>query len=323
MSHAHELLALMRRPCPAHPTADAKCVLGDGTPACVDCARAEAVADREAEIRRARSVALSRVRRRNHIIAAGRGESTANIAAGPVRDRVNELLALEWPLRGIVAAAQVDGTIEGLRLIVRSGQPTCHRKWAAVTALPVSLAVPAHVADGWVPMLGASRRVQALQALGWRHEDISPLIGKDSHHVAIGNRARMRATDWHIVASVYESLSARRGPSDLTGSRAIAAGHAPPLAWNDIDDPTDVPAGTLPASTSIAEKYVEDRARRLAQLQDAVDLGHTLVRVCADLDIAAGSLHKWCTRTGHLDLWEALSARTRSPSKPGTQRGAA
>jgi cobalamin biosynthesis protein CbiG len=45
------------------------------------------------------------------------------------------------------------------------------------------------------------------------------------------------------MAALYDELSATPGPSEVAARHARERGWAPPLAWDDIDDPEDRPQG--------------------------------------------------------------------------------
>lgn len=101
-----------------------------------------------------------------------------------------------------------------------------------------------------VDRTGTVRRLQALAALGWRWQDMAEALGKTSWQnvqaMAIGKSHRLvtRATAAG-VARIYGRLSGHLGPSEVTRRRAVAKGWAPPLAWDDIDDPDATPRGLV------------------------------------------------------------------------------
>lgn len=86
------------------------------------------------------------------------------------------------------------------------------------------------------------RRIQALQAIGWRYVDIDQQLGR--HPTATGatwshtimRRKRIHISHAREMAAVYDALSMTLGPSDRTRRRALRSGWLPPLAWDDIDD---------------------------------------------------------------------------------------
>ncbi len=95
-----------------------------------------------------------------------------------------------------------------------------------------------------IDSLGTTRRIEALMAIGWTSGHIADLIGvtrsgvrriKYSRTVQIGTARRVEAA--------YDALSGRPGPSEMTRGRARSLGYAPPLAWDDIDNPDETPQG--------------------------------------------------------------------------------
>jgi hypothetical protein len=97
--------------------------------------------------------------------------------------------------------------------------------------------------EGFVPNIGARRRLQALMVIGYRHSDISAKLGFNSALVLnqAGNWISRRKHD--KVKDVYGHLWNRPGPSARTRGRAANLGYLPPLAWDDesIDDPSAEP----------------------------------------------------------------------------------
>lgn len=101
-----------------------------------------------------------------------------------------------------------------------------------------------------MPAVGVVRRLHALRAIGWRLQDIA-----DSLDVSTGalssllykNRDQTHVTRslYTRVLATYDRMSATPGPSPMTRDRALKAGFAPPLAWDDdtIDDPNAEPVG--------------------------------------------------------------------------------
>ncbi|WP_043654614.1 hypothetical protein [Nocardia thailandica] len=103
----------------------------------------------------------------------------------------------------------------------------------AVTHLP-------HPRQHRVLAIGATRRIQALQALGWTRWDIAERLEIDSSTISqICNAQRVTYGRWAAVRALYEELSGTPGPSQRAAATARKHGLAAPLAWEglDIDDP--------------------------------------------------------------------------------------
>jgi hypothetical protein len=88
------------------------------------------------------------------------------------------------------------------------------------------------------------RRFEALMALGWPRGEIYRRMGySDSSWIDRDDRERVSAAVFAKVCAVYDELSMQVGPSQQTRSFARNRGYAPPLAWDDIDDPDEQPKG--------------------------------------------------------------------------------
>lgn len=123
-----------------------------------------------------------------------------------------------------------------------------------------------------VPALGAQRRLQALMRLGWSSHRIAAEAGLPhrNHVWRIIHGQKGRPTVWiqrstHAwVCEVYERLSMTVPEGHyVTRTRDFAEqqGWAPPLAWDDIDDPAERPAGhrTQPRRKTDVDEVVVQR----------------------------------------------------------------
>ena len=94
-----------------------------------------------------------------------------------------------------------------------------------------------------IPILGTRRRLQALGAIGWTAADIAAETGLTSHsvHDIRGRAGRLWVSSAaaQAIADVYEQLCMTPGPSRVTRLRGRDYGWLPPLAWDDIDDPSE------------------------------------------------------------------------------------
>lgn len=119
-----------------------------------------------------------------------------------------------------------------------------------------------------VSPLGSRRRVQALLAIGHTQADLDVELGHDRRcfrvHVLLNaDTPYVRALTARRVAEVYERLHMVE-PPDTYGARraklrAQRRGWAPPMAWDDIDDPNENP--------DMRERHVSS-AERIAELHD-------------------------------------------------------
>lgn len=174
--------------------------------------------------------------------------------AWPVRVHIDSLVAARMSMRAIAECAGVSTST--VSVIVRRKQATVHRATAAaILRVRPQDAYTRPKGTGMVLNVGARRRVQALLAIGWRHEDIDRAKGH-------GTRSRTLLTQiggWitrsthDAIVRAYDQLSMTPGPSERNRRRALAAGYLPPLAWDDadLDDPNAAPATTTPARSGL------------------------------------------------------------------------
>lgn len=168
---------------------------------------------------------------------------------------------------------------------------------------------------------GTRRRLQALVALGWTYAEIGDRLGWQAaavSHYAGGRRLRIHVRNHAAVVKIYDQLSMKvpaertdRHPKDSFTRERIRAiartkGWVPPLAWDDdvIDNPDARPA------TCDTDRGAAKRAARAQALADIASRGGTLAEAAEVLGIAPGSLHTWCARRGHDDLYARLTGRS-------------
>lgn len=95
-----------------------------------------------------------------------------------------------------------------------------------------------------VPAIGTQRRIQALMVLGWTSRDIAERCGWATPQAVtelLTARRFIQRSTAALVAAAYDELSMRPGPSAQNRVRCRRKGWAPPLAWDNIDDPDEVP----------------------------------------------------------------------------------
>lgn len=105
-----------------------------------------------------------------------------------------------------------------------------------------------------IPALGYQRRIQALARMGWSFQDIADEAGwghrNRVRYIVVGQKGKPtryleRATA-KTIGEVFERLCMKvpDGPyAGRTRTWAASKGWAPPLAWDDIDDPDARPRG--------------------------------------------------------------------------------
>jgi hypothetical protein len=97
-----------------------------------------------------------------------------------------------------------------------------------------------------VPVVGMSRRLKALMAIGYDFPAMSQLSGLPVNTlkgVAQGRRANTYRRVAERVCELYRQRSMIPGESVRAVTHARRQGYAPPLAWDDIDDLNAEPQG--------------------------------------------------------------------------------
>lgn len=167
----------------------------------------------------------------------GRARQTPS---GPIVEHIESLRAAGWSMRSISQAAGLDDTAVGLMLRRRAPMVRTSTARAILALTPHSM-LDAVRPDQRVPSVGSLRRVRALLALGWTHEHLYARSGIRTSDLARRPGAWVERSTHDTLAAMYDELCMTVGPSALTRSRAAASGYAPPLAWDDIDDPDEQP----------------------------------------------------------------------------------
>lgn len=236
---------------------------------------------------------------------------TRTVPAARVVEHLEALVAAGVTRTGIAETAGVSKT--GVCKILRGDQPTVRRAVAAaLLAVRVADIVNRDRERGFVPGVGSQRRVQALMAIGWRHQDMNAWLRANApqtrHYSQLilskpGDLLERRTAD--AIRALYNALWSTPGPSAKTRARAAAMGYVPPLAWDDdtIDDPAARPAGV---------DAVQGRRRRedlVEEAADLADLGEHLTTAAARLGITAGNLERTLYRAGRHDLVSRLKGR--------------
>lgn len=206
-----------------------------------------------------------------------------HVPAGPARDHIRNLMEQGMGLRSIVATGVISRggltkLIYGKRDAHGVLHPTNRIEKARADAI---LALEFALADGaLVPALGATRRLQALHALGWSQRllaqqlDIEPknftrLIHEMGGSITVATDRRIRG--------LYERISMTPPPQNTSMEQASVTrakreaqlnGWAPPLAWDDddLDDPKARPHGLRVPVIRMSSQW-------LIEAQDLLDMG--------------------------------------------------
>lgn len=134
---------------------------------------------------------------------------------------------------------------------------------------------------GLVDITGTRRRAQALCWLGWSFAYQASRLGIDRNYYTrtIRDNATISGRTAQAVARLYDELSGRLAPNTARTRRvrtlAMRAGYAPPLAWDDIDDPAAEPQGIEATPTSRRARLDSDDGDEVA-VERVVERGRNL-----------------------------------------------
>ena len=168
------------------------------------------------------------------------------VPAPPVAAHLHPLLDAGWSRARIAERAGVDRrTVHGL---LKAERPSLRHRTAQRL-----LALHPGRTDPKVPAVGSMRRLRALARLGWpltasaAGAGISHPYARD---IAAGRVRRVSRPVADAIAAMFDARSMRPGPMPRVATRAKANGWAPPMAWDDIDDPAQRPRGIAASCAS-------------------------------------------------------------------------
>lgn len=189
--------------------------------------------------------------------AAGR-RRYVDVAA--TRDRLLKLSQAGVPTRMLARASGLSDT--AISAIVKGRRRQVQQATVGRVAALTLARIYSEQDHGHVPKIGAVRRIQASQALGWRHEDLFAAGARDTARVVRAPGQLIDVRGWQGIHAVYERLSMVPGPSSLARAQATRRGYAPPLAWDEesIDHPDAMPNLGLPEAASRDREDVDEVA---------------------------------------------------------------
>jgi hypothetical protein len=151
------------------------------------------------------------------------------------------------------------GSYAGASQHWKAGEPLCDPcASAAARRRKVNRVLRATGRAKMVPAVGTVRRIRALRCLGWTVEDIARETGvpaKTLRNPCHRGQYVHRDT-FNAVSRAYERLCMTQpeGGYHVRARRhAVSMGWLPPLAWIDIDDPTEDPTARM----SEEERWVQ------------------------------------------------------------------
>ena len=156
-----------------------------------------------------------------------------------VRNHIATLRGMGWSLRAISGASGVSASCLSQLLKKERVQVRTAARVLAVSPDQVPSVPSKGQSEVFVSRVGTTRRIQALLRLGWRHQDMRAVCGKNTA-LLLGQSGLWVTRSTHDdVAAMYREMSTSRGPSVRTATRAERMGFVTPLEWDDIDlDPT-------------------------------------------------------------------------------------
>ena len=235
------------------------------------------------------------------------GYGPRRVPTAEVTERIHALVAAGMSVLDIAARAGVShSTVTELKNQPRARVLESTRD--ALMGVTLVLTPEARVCG-----IGTLRRIRALARLGWSYDEMNKAARDAGHHIPGHALDQINSTATgtvevktrEAVAAAYATLSMRlpdrsRG-SSCVRTRAERKGWAPPLAWDDIDDPAAEPYA--PAPKRGIEAHVVDNIEFLT------NHGERIAGISARLGITPGSIHTQLGRAGRSDIWWRLAAR--------------
>ena len=179
------------------------------------------------------------------------------------------------------------GTPRGYSAHRRAGVPYCDACREAIRVYQHQRVVDQIIGrPRSVPAVGFRRRIEALQAIGWSLNEIGRRLGIDVRVLPARMDQRwVRRVTHDRMAAIYDELS-MTVPGDRYANRrrilAARKGYAPPLAWDDIDDPDERP--------NFGEHVPGARARLLEDYRWLIDGGCSVEEACERLGVQPDSI---------------------------------
>lgn len=253
-----------------------------------------------------------------------RGVDRSLVPADAVRDHVAWLDACMLSLRAIGDTANVSAGV--ISDVLRGQQDGVQRAVAArILAVTPRAVYDRPNAAGFVPKVGAMRRIQALYAIGWTGDHVNTAAAKPvrfAQNLLNQKGVWITLTAWRAVTHAYDELSMTPGPSTVNKRRAQKHGWAPPLAWDehDLDDP-----GATPFADELAERRNTKGSGvvNTDSLTDcALEWGMTIEQAAVRLSVTRDSIYQGLIRLpGDDDQRAALrDAFARNAIAQGTDR---
>lgn len=233
------------------------------------------------------------------------------VDADMLRRHVKALVREGMTRSDIARAAGVDH--ETVRFILGGARQVNVKTFRALAAV-----TPSGQSETFMRRDLAARKIRALAAIGHPLKFIAAELGMRPQALANiihdyrPHQNRVTRETWDAVSALYDRLHMTPGPSNATRNIAAKRGWPVPLAYEDIEDPTEQPADW---------QYVADN--RADQLRDLADMNAGVTEACRRLKISRAALEKWCARNGLSDVYRQMAAREALGENQHMREGAA
>lgn len=193
---------------------------------------------------------MERQRNRSRMRAYGRDYTVPRVPLAPVRSHVVQLMQ-HGGLERIADAAQVSRSAVldiyfGYRGAAKKARPAPTTVRASTAQRIMSIA-PDDIDAAFVSATGTRRRLQALVAVGYSESELARALGvlvTNLSPLMLGSRPRVTVSTYRAVCDLFAANWAnpvRSAAGDRARALAKRNGWSGPLAWDDIDDPTETP----------------------------------------------------------------------------------
>lgn len=209
-----------------------------------------------------------------------------------VRAHIQRLMDAGMGVRTIAQLADVEMGAISRTLYSVAGRPPQTRMRIDRAQRILAISVPRLVG-----VTGARRRLQALGAIGWdlrALERESGINRMSLQKVRSGQTSATRGDLAQRIGQLYDRLWDQAPPTKtpyqrraVTAqlNRALSLGWAPPLAWDDIDDPDEQPTGW-----QRSRREDEHRTPAATEARWRLELGEPIDAVARDLGVTADYL---------------------------------
>lgn len=142
-----------------------------------------------------------------------------------------------------------------------------------ILSIPVNMGLSR---DGaLISALGSRRRLQALQVNGWTCSALMERVGVNKRAIVgiCTDQPYVTVAVARRIAEVFRELEMTDGGNQVTRRRSLSKGWSPPLAWRDIDDPSETPDRRSEGRVDWFDEFQELRELGLTQDEAASHLG--------------------------------------------------